>query len=657
MKKIILIVLVLLISITGSFASEKTTGEKLYDLGYIEGDGSSLNEDGYLLRAEMIKVLSSIKDVEDLSKNYKSDTVFSDVSSDKWYYGYVAYAYDMGWINGYGDGSIKPEGTLTKKEALMMLMNGIDLNVTWNNVENVALENNYIDSSYISNNLIKRGELFELLYTAYGKDKFVEKEIEEVEEPIVEEKEYNEIKDILTIRANSLNTISVKLENEVDEKFEVGGFKSTDLVIGDSYFYSLDEIIIETSNMEAGKAYKLNYLDTDYTVVGNNYDKEDPTVLSAISDGKYITVTYSEKMDKKSAEDISNYDIDNLEIVEVNLIEDGKKVEIETLEQDGSVYEVESNATDFNGNEVDADYDSYKFGGQAIEGEFKLTSGIAVDAETIRLVFNNKVDEDIFSEIANYEIDDLEILEIDINDDGKTIDLTVSEMNDGVIYEIKCNGSDRLGNKIDSDYDEAKFGGIKVPDDKIKIDGPVTRVNYQKIQVKFDSKLNEMLAEDYTNYEIDDLNILKVELLDDKKTVELLVEEQTNSGIFTLEVKDIEDVFGNKIDSDYDEVKFGGLERNMDEPKINNVILANYEEGSQIIVMFDEEVDETTATDPSNYYIDNEIGYPYYVELNGNNAVLYTKKCTKGEKYNIEINNVESKDGVIGSDTVSFTGL
>lgn len=54
------------------------------------------------------------------AKNTFVEGQFSDVSMNEWYYGDVAEAYELGFMNGVGDGQFSPEGTMTVAEAITL---------------------------------------------------------------------------------------------------------------------------------------------------------------------------------------------------------------------------------------------------------------------------------------------------------------------------------------------------------------------------------------------------------------------------------------------------------------------------------------------------------------------------------------------------------
>lgn len=77
-----------------------------------------------LTRAELVKTLANAKKLYPLALNYNS--CFKDVRHE-WYAPSICLAKEKGWVGGYEDGSFHPEETLTKAEALKMILVAFDL--------------------------------------------------------------------------------------------------------------------------------------------------------------------------------------------------------------------------------------------------------------------------------------------------------------------------------------------------------------------------------------------------------------------------------------------------------------------------------------------------------------------------------------------------
>ncbi len=87
------------------------------DDGIINGypDGS-FKPDGTITRAEFIKTVNN-------AFGFKSGKAisFSDVKSTDWYYNDIRIAYNIGYINGYVDGTMKPNAPITREEVAKII--------------------------------------------------------------------------------------------------------------------------------------------------------------------------------------------------------------------------------------------------------------------------------------------------------------------------------------------------------------------------------------------------------------------------------------------------------------------------------------------------------------------------------------------------------
>ena len=84
--------------------------------GYPDG---TFGTDKDITRAEFAAVICRAMDQQDLAK---TNTPFSDVGFDYWGSGYVKMAYDLGIINGFGDGTFGPDQNVTYEQAIKMIM-------------------------------------------------------------------------------------------------------------------------------------------------------------------------------------------------------------------------------------------------------------------------------------------------------------------------------------------------------------------------------------------------------------------------------------------------------------------------------------------------------------------------------------------------------
>lgn len=92
---------------------------KLQELGILEGySDGTFKPQNSVNRAEFLKI---ILEGSDIPLNVATETPFSDVDHDQWYAPYIKKAYAEGWLVGYSDGTARPSQTINKVEALKIL--------------------------------------------------------------------------------------------------------------------------------------------------------------------------------------------------------------------------------------------------------------------------------------------------------------------------------------------------------------------------------------------------------------------------------------------------------------------------------------------------------------------------------------------------------
>lgn len=103
--------------------TEETNIHRLYINGY---DDNTFRPDNSITRAETAAMLLRINDSD---TNVTADDMFTDVAEDTWYKDTVNQAAALGIVNGYEDGTFKPESEITRAEFTAMLtrLTGVDL--------------------------------------------------------------------------------------------------------------------------------------------------------------------------------------------------------------------------------------------------------------------------------------------------------------------------------------------------------------------------------------------------------------------------------------------------------------------------------------------------------------------------------------------------
>ena len=94
--------------------------EVAQSLGYIEGyEDNTFRPEQEINRAEAAKLIAMWMK-PDLAEC--TDSMFTDVSCSEWFAKYVMYLKLMGVIEGYTDGTFRPDAVITRAEALKMVL-------------------------------------------------------------------------------------------------------------------------------------------------------------------------------------------------------------------------------------------------------------------------------------------------------------------------------------------------------------------------------------------------------------------------------------------------------------------------------------------------------------------------------------------------------
>ena len=103
-------------------SSEETQRNKrLKELGIMIGDeNGNFNPYQCLTRAELTKIMVVMSNPDFMEEASFTEQSFPDVSPEHWAYSYIEYAKSSGIIDGYDDGTFKPENDVTIEELLKM---------------------------------------------------------------------------------------------------------------------------------------------------------------------------------------------------------------------------------------------------------------------------------------------------------------------------------------------------------------------------------------------------------------------------------------------------------------------------------------------------------------------------------------------------------
>lgn len=102
--------------------------EFLYTEGVLEGyPDGTFKPENSINRAEFLKVIIAANFTPSEYEEFVGASCFSDVSPDEWFAEYVCFAKDQEIVAGYGDGTFLPTQTVTLNESLKMMYEGMDI--------------------------------------------------------------------------------------------------------------------------------------------------------------------------------------------------------------------------------------------------------------------------------------------------------------------------------------------------------------------------------------------------------------------------------------------------------------------------------------------------------------------------------------------------
>ncbi len=105
----------------------------LSNLGIIEGfEDGTFKPEDTVTRAQMAAIICRTLGYESQAESSKGITVFNDVAGDHWASGYVNVAQAQGIINGYGNGNFGPEDKVTYEQAVKMIVSALGYDLAAN---------------------------------------------------------------------------------------------------------------------------------------------------------------------------------------------------------------------------------------------------------------------------------------------------------------------------------------------------------------------------------------------------------------------------------------------------------------------------------------------------------------------------------------------
>lgn len=666
------------------------------DLGILIGtDASTGITSSYLAttptRLQALIIYLRIQGLDSDALKYNSDNNFIDASELDWVVGrnYLAYAKDnpeLGWIGGT-DGKFLPNKHIDGKAFYKVMLETLgykqDLDFTYNETLKFAETINLVSSASSIESLknFTVNHVAKAIYSTLNtKPKGETKKLITLmtEQGIIDEEKA--IKAGFKIDVTPVEVLSFerlannKMALELDKEFTID--KDDISIISEdgkeiqviSVQTSGKIVYINTAYMAAFTAYNLS-IDTEIPVNGmalRGYtekfvalprDTEKPRATADIISNNIIKINFSEEVDRSSAEDISNYTIQNdMTIYNAELDAAGKSVTLTTApHREGNRYWLSvRNIADLSGNIMDLYERTYM--GMPRDMSRPYVTVVQVESNKSLLIhFNEPLNKITAERTENYSFDRdaLTVENAVLDDTGKTVRLDTSAQNAGSLYRITIKNIADLADNVMYEITKS-FSGASGSTAKFSASAVVYSSN--EVEITFTKSVDKDSAEDISNYSIDNgLEIINALLSGDGKVLTLITSHQTANTKYKLEISNISDTYGNVLG--YTSAYFAGKAK--DTTPLSYTVKSAKD---SVIISFNKRVDRKSAENVFNYKLDSSLGYAAKATLDtldtGKTITLLTKPHENGKVYSLTVNNVTDLAGnPISTEAKHFLGF
>ena len=253
----------------------------------------------------------------------------------------------------------------------------------------------------------------------------------------------------------------------------------------------------------------------------SKFDTAAPKLASVVAEtNERLKVTFNEEVTEESAENVANYTIKVDE-------KDGASLEVVSVEWDSDdenfvyvITEPQEKGEDYKIS-VNGIVDQRKAGNTMTRPDSETFKGVKEDekgpeVDSVRVLSptsilvtfedDSRIDEASATDLNNYDLDDLSIDEIRVQENvfqRLRVVLTVEEMEDGESYSLKINDvEDEFGNLMSKeDKTTVKTSSTNVA--AVEVDD-VVAVDENTVYVIFKDEVDEASAENISNYTIDE---------------------------------------------------------------------------------------------------------------------------------------------------------
>ena len=384
----------------------------------------------------------------------------------------------------------------------------------------------------------------------------------------------------------------------------------------------------------------------------NPEDNKSPYILDVIAiDETHIDVTFSEDIERKSAETIKNYKITNgIEIFSASLDGNLRTVSLVTSVHINNVNYVLTidNVTD-RAPVPNAIAPNTQFSYTYVERDTeppRLYSAEIRAKDKVVVTFNEIIDEESAENINNYKIDNnIVINAVDLQTNLRQVELKTSPHQIDENYNLKVsNVVDRArpGNLIDPDYNHYRYHYAPQDNQPPKIDLAEAK-DGTHVALTFNEEVDRESAEKVSNYSVDNgIGVISAILDQTYRVVILTTTEHESGETYQVTVKNVVDraPSPNVIASNTMR-KYTYSISDVTPPKVDDIIVVN---ATTINVMFNEIVDRVTAENRTNYSINKNVEvYKAFLNEDLKTVSLSTSEHSVGDTYELMVQNIKDR--------------
>ncbi len=384
-------------------------------------------------------------------------------------------------------------------------------------------------------------------------------------------------------------------------------------------------------------------------------DRSPPLLKEVVLHGlDLLELVFNEPLERITAENISNYSIDNIVIEGASLTGDSlNHVYLSTSDHTpGESYIVTVNNVNDNSpahNTIQSNTQMSYDCPLLDQSPPRLVSVELQGFTFLILKFSEVIESSSIIDTSRFSIyPSINVTDVSLDIYGKIIYLKTENHQMGVDYTVTVQGiTDKAGNEIGTE-NQQQYSCVST-DNQPPVLLRAEALSDAAVELKFSEALNLSSAMNVSNYSIDkEISVKKVRVSNSRQYVYLTTSQHQN-GTYAVTVKDLIDLSGNRMQASQ-QMNYQYVPEDNTPPKISRVQVTNE---TSVEVIFNEPVNAETAENISNYSIDQDISISSAkLDVRMTCVILHTTKHERGD-YILSVKNItDVHNNVIESNTI-----